>query len=166
MAQIHQAQENGNKIILAAVAIEQQLETVILMKIAPTDEPSLSFFTDYILSSESVGLSFKRKLVLNIINQHSLLSGAEKEHFEKILRNVITWRNAFAHGEVAQKGLDTYITYSQDGPREILLSDDYWTSVESTFQDAYAMITLISMRLDAVSKDISKSESQWSSQQR
>ena len=158
---IHQAQENGNKVILAAIAIERQIDWIIQSKLFPENELRLSFFTNHVLNSESFNFSFKRKLILQIIKDHSLLSGGENNSFTKILSDIITWRNAFAHGQMVQKGDETFIGFSKSGPSELLLSDYFWSTVEKTFEDAYTILQIINLRFNSVSKDTSQPNAKW-----
>lgn len=141
------AQANGQKIISATLGIEVQLETIITYRVFGKFGPEVSFFSNHILAADWFAFSSKRRLVLAIVNEGNYLEGKDKNRFEKLLRDVMSYRNAFAHGAIVEKSDGTYISYFENTQQEKLLSDEYWTQVESTFQEALYKITIAQKRM-------------------
>jgi hypothetical protein len=136
-------QANGQKIIQATLGIEVQLETIITHRVFGKFGPEVSFFNNHILSADWFTFSGKGKLVLAIVNEGNHLAGKDKNRFEKLLRDIMSYRNAFAHGAIVEKSDGTYISYFANTQQEKLLSDEYWTQVESTFQEALDKIIIV-----------------------
>ena len=141
------AQANGQKIISATLGIELQLETIITYRVFGKFGPEVSFFNNHILTADWFAFSSKRKLVLAIVNEGNYLKGVDKNLFDKLLRDVMSYRNAFAHGAIVEKSDGTYISYFENTQQEKLLSDYYWTQVESTFQEALEKLMIVQKRM-------------------
>jgi len=141
------AQANGQKIIPATLGIELQLETIITYRVFGKFGLEVSFFKNHILTADWFAFSSKRKLVIDIVNEGNYLKGVEKNLFDKLLRDVMSCRNAFAHGTIVEKSDGTYISYFENTQQEKILSDDYWTQVENTFQEALDKITIVQERM-------------------
>jgi hypothetical protein len=146
---IQQANKNRSEVILSTLVIEGLLDTLISKKIAPSTKDAEAFLSGYLLKSDIITFASKRKLALQIIRGDSLLDPDDIESFSTLLRDIMTWRNAFAHGEIVQIGSDTCIEYAQVGPQKIVLSDAYWTKVESTFSKVFSLFLLIDHKWNA-----------------
>jgi hypothetical protein len=141
------AQANGQKIISATLGIEVQLETIITYHVFGKFGPEVAFFSNHILAADWFSFSSKRKLVLTIVKERNCLKGENKNRFEKLLRDIMSYRNAFAHGAIVEKSDGTYISYFENTQQERLLSDDYWTQVENIFQEALEKLMLVQKRM-------------------
>jgi len=146
LSSVQQANKNRAEIILASLVIEGLLDSVILKKVAPATKDGKSFLSDYVLKSDIITFASKRKLVVQIVKDDSLLDANDIERLNKLLRDIISWRNAFAHGEIVQIGEDTCVEYAQVGPQKIILTDEYWSRVESTFSQVFSLSLLIDMK--------------------
>lgn len=140
-------QANGQKIMSATLWVESQLETIITYRIFGKFGPEVSFFDNYILAADWFTFSSKRKLVLVIVNEGNYLGGPDKSLFEKLLRGVMSYRNAFAHGTIVEKSDGTYISYFENTQQEKLLSDEYWTQVEKIFQETLGKIEIVRQKM-------------------
>jgi hypothetical protein len=123
-ADINQARTNGGLIIWSAICLEQKLEEIITLFLFPelkdaNDHKRHSFFSERIMKSGHLSFSTKRKLIIDILNSESLLTGNDKNEFEKLLSNVMKYRNAFAHGNIIYSADRGCIhQFSENGPQE------------------------------------------------
>jgi len=126
---------NKLTILNAAFDIEGMLEKIISHYFF--DRANLSLrenatkFQNLILSSDWCSFSSKRKLISHIINEKSLLKGKEKNDYEELLRKIMSYRNAFAHGEFATNGEIVRLKYFEGSPRIITIDDTYLSKVET-----------------------------------
>lgn len=133
MTNLEIARKNGSKIIWATLVFEKQLETIILRFFFKEDKEKMKFFNNQILSTDWFTLNAKRKFLLALINEKNLLMGEEKSDFEKYTKKIISFRNAFTHGDIVEKSNGTCIAYFEGQPQERELNDEYWNTVETIF---------------------------------
>ena len=90
----------------------------------------LDFFSNEIISSNSISYSFKKKLSIKLIRFKNLLSKKKISNLENKLNRVMRYRNAFAHGELSidNKDICTLKFYS-DMIQEFTLNELFWVSV-------------------------------------
>jgi hypothetical protein len=97
------ARRNGGKILYTTTSIEQQLENILLRyfmgPFVKHDEKRAIFERD-ILQSSALTFHSKKELISKIINPNNLLHGQDKNKVQSYLRNIMDWRNAFAHGKI------------------------------------------------------------------
>ena len=137
MANAAAVQQNMQRVLVGAIAIEHQLESLIVDRTFEGETGSkLSFFVNNILAAEWFTFSAKRRLAVHIVSDQERLRGPEKGEFEQLLGKVIRYRNAMAHGRVVEKNDGTYLSYFESSPRETLLSDEYWEELERVFRRA------------------------------
>lgn len=134
------AQRNGQKVMAAALAVEKELEKVINARVAGSPDLTNTFFASAILAAEWFTFSAKRKLTLVIFAEFDHLVGQDKADLERLLRKVMSLRNRFAHGHFIVKDDGAYISYFEGTAREDLLSDEFWSDVESTFNRTIAVL--------------------------
>ncbi len=102
-SEVATAKKNGGAILYATTAIEQKLESILLNYFLG---PSISFndqrrmFDREILKSTLLSFSAKNELVIKVINEGELLSKKNKPVIPKYLKEIMEWRNAFAHGKL------------------------------------------------------------------
>lgn len=134
------AQENGQRVIAASVAVEKELEKVINARIAGTPGQVNGFFAEHVLSADWFTFSAKRKLVFTIFAEFEHLTGQDKSDLEKILAKVISFRNRFAHGHFVVRQGAVFISYFENSLREDTLDDEYWLDIEEKFNSAIKLI--------------------------
>lgn len=150
---IDQARINGGLIIWCSICLEQKLESIIVKFIFPSlKENSVhkgrSFFSNRIIRADHFSYSTKKGLVIDIVNDESLLIGKEKDHLSKILKQVMDFRNAFAHGDITyevDKGC--VLRYWKGGLKMDILTDEYWKNIEECFQSAHTLTDQIISKL-------------------
>ena len=71
------------------------------------------------------------------MNSESLLNGRDKADLQKSLKDVMDFRNAFAHGEVTfEEDKGCVLSYWRGGPKRDILSEEYWNKLENIFKRA------------------------------
>jgi hypothetical protein len=80
---------------------------------------------------------------MQIINEQKLLEGREKDEFEKLIRKVMSARNAFAHGRLSSDEKRVWLSYFERTTQERELTNDYLTEIEKVLREgaskAYAL---------------------------
>jgi len=96
------------------------------------DEEKVRFerFQYEILASEWCTFSTKRKLIIKMINEENLLSGREKEDFDKLLKKVMSYRNRFAHGEFSTNGQSIFISFFENKHQTDEVDQEYLWNIE------------------------------------
>ncbi len=145
---------NGGKVLYATTSIEKIIEKILIQYfIGPFqghDERRVIFENDVIQSS-SFSYSFKKELIKKIVVQHDLLNGKQKNKLNKYLKDIMVWRNAFAHGNIKfndPKGC--LIEYYSGEKRELYLTDQYWTLVEQTYSDCETLLKLLDEKVSSL----------------
>ena len=127
------AKKNGGTILYATTSIEQKLESVLLNYFLG---PSISFddqrrmFDREILKSTVLSFSAKKELVVKVINEGELLSKKNKPALPKCLKDIMEWRNAFAHGKLIHDSkMGCVLEYYSGHNKKLHLTDEYWNEV-------------------------------------
>jgi len=142
---IKAATRNGHKIISAAQTIENEIEQVVAHYFFPEDKDKAKLFRGMILSTDWCTFRAKKRLLLQIINEHAYLNGKEKDNLERDLGTATRYRNAFTHGIVT--GDDTYLVlqYYEAGPKEKKLDDALWEEMELLFLRLFKTMENVSL---------------------
>jgi hypothetical protein len=142
--ELKSARENGAQVVYAATSVETQLEDFLLLYfMGPFLGPDerRDFFVRNVLQSSGISYSFKKELVLKIVDKCSLLKGKDKGDLMKCLRSIMDWRNAFAHGRPEYDSqLGVLLRFFSGSPKSIALNDEYWSQVEECFKDAQRLV--------------------------
>ena len=134
------ADENKSCVLGAAGDIEQLLETIIANYFFGHGQENRNRrreFTELLLQSDWFTLNNKRKVVTYIINETGVIEGCDKNEYEKLLKNVISYRNAFTHGEMSTDGRRVCLRYFEGAPQEKFLDDEYLFKVEKDINDCF-----------------------------
>jgi hypothetical protein len=136
VAHATEARRNGNKVILAGLYIEREMELIIGFYLypSPTVSEQQRFFADHILSSDALTFSHKRRLLLALVDAKRLMEGKARSALEARLRKAMSLRNAFAHGDVVERANGTFLIYFEGGRKEHELTDAYWDTVVDTIK--------------------------------
>jgi len=137
MQLIAESRSNRDKVLEGARTFERVLEDIILHYFMGNTHPKRDLFKSLILDSDWCSFAAKRKLVTHIINTLDLLTGSDKPHFDKLMRDVMSFRNAFAHGKFLCRERRVYLSYFEGKPQEKELTDDYLTEVETCLRTAH-----------------------------
>ncbi|MBE3143287.1 MAG: hypothetical protein IMZ61_05100 [Planctomycetes bacterium] len=139
------ARQNGAQVVYAATSIERQMDQLLLHYFfGPfrSADHRRDFFVQNILQSSGLTYAFKRDTVAKIINEIDLLEGIAKNHLASGLKKIMTWRNAFAHGDI-QYDLKSgaMLNFFSGEKQVIVLTDDYWTEVEQCYTESNKLLT-------------------------
>jgi hypothetical protein len=125
-----------NKLCILDVAfdIERKLDRIITYHFfQDKDENKIKSqeFQSLILKSDWCTYGSKRKLIIQIVHDLELLKGKEKDEYSQLLRKTMSYRNAFAHGEIAIDGRDVQLSYFEGEPKAKILTDEYLAEIET-----------------------------------
>ncbi|WP_070137729.1 hypothetical protein [Crocinitomix algicola] len=141
-------EQNKAKIIDAAFDIERVLERIIshhFFKDHDVNKDSTQEFEDVILRSDWCTFAAKRKLITHIINKDGILTGQTKSDYDQLLRKTMSYRNAFAHGELATDGREVRLSYFEGNPKEKTLDDAYFEQVELELNEAWNLTNKVAI---------------------
>lgn len=145
--EIETARLNGGKVLYATTSIEKLIERLLVLYfIGPFqghDERRVLFENELIQSS-SMSFKFKKELVKKVIDQHDLMKGKAKNKLQGYLKDIMTWRNAFAHGHIKfndPKGC--VVEYYSSGLQELYLTDEFWAKLEKSFEECEKLLKTI-----------------------
>lgn len=146
------ADHNKLVIIEAAYDVERILRDIISFYFFSNLEENKSKKTEFdnqILNSDWCSFSSKRKLIQHIIEVENLLEGTKKDQYFSLLRKVMSYRNAFAHGEIATDGREVQLSFFEGVPQKKILSDEYLTKIESNIQSCIEISRTMAFSLGA-----------------
>jgi len=145
-----EALENRLKVLACALCVERELDSIILHYFLGESHDRSEDFDSLILRSDWCTFASKRKLVTHIVNEQNLLQGSEKNAFEKLMKEVMSFRNAFTHGKMHGDAEGrVFLSYFEGKPQEVELTDDYLTRVERTLHEAHDIAQKLFAKLEA-----------------
>ncbi len=136
------ARLNGLEVINATLAYEKYMEEIIQKYLfIEQDDQRIGFFQGHMLSADWFSYSAKRKVLLGIVEEIGIFKSEDKNQFERRLRQIMSYRNAFAHGDIIVRNNNAIISYFEGRRREDVMDDKYWESLESVYLDTWNFIT-------------------------
>ena len=87
-----------------------------------------------------------------LIDEQQLLSGKKKSDCEKLLRSVLSFRNAFAHGTLSSDDKAVWLSFFESAPRKRELTDDYLSEVETVLLQAYDVVFDLELKIGMVTR--------------
>lgn len=148
-AAIQQAHENRARIIESSLALEKRLSTLLAHYFFPDAGDRREIFTSLVLNSDWCAFASKRKLLKHLVNQHDWLTGQDKNDFDCLLRDVMSYRNAFTHGTLSIADGRVLLSFFEGGPQEKELSDKFLGEIERKLCAAHAGIATLSEMVNA-----------------
>jgi hypothetical protein len=151
VVEIHaiQARINGSTVLSAGLYIERELEHIIGYYLYPP--PAVTeqqrFFTDHILASDALTFAHKRRLAIALVDEKQLLVGKARDELDRILRRVMSFRNAFAHGDIVEQPEGTFLRYFEGARKTVELTDDYWDKIAEAFSVAESSLESVKNKL-------------------
>lgn len=153
---------NGAQVLYAATSIEKKVESIILVyffgQVLGINKER-DFFSYELLQSSALTFSFKKELLQKIVSNKKLLKGKRKNSLQLNMKNIIEWRNAFAHGKVNHdNNIGFKLAYYSSSHKTIELNDPYWIQVEKCFKDTEQLLTDVENTLfqDAMKNNLKK----------
>jgi hypothetical protein len=156
-ATVATARQNGGKVLYATTSIEQQMESLLLeffMGPFEGQDDRREIFEREVLQSSALSYNAKRALVTKIVNERALLEGREKSSLQALLRRIMEWRNAFAHGKIQHDSrAGCFIKHYSGEAKTLALTDTYWEDVERAYNDCSSLLEKAKRRLEANAPD-------------
>lgn len=148
MDDLAMARDNGGRVLYGTTSLEKKIEQLIssyFMSAYEYPSEKRSMFENEFIQSSSLSLSFKNGIAQKIFNESKALKGKDKASFQKRMKDVIKWRNAFAHGTVshdtlAQGGKRVMLSYYSGGNQKQKLNDDFWDDLMFIYAEANRLI--------------------------
>ena len=156
---LEQARKNGSHVIYATIMVEHKLNDIIASYLfgVITPNPKRDFFLTHILRTNHFTFSAKKALILEIVGKFKLFScssnhnsrrkndaNKKRSEFDKLLKNTMLYRNAFAHGKLKHEvPTGCILDYYSGEKKKFVLDDDFWAKVETEYA-----------RLDVILQDI------------
>ena len=144
-----EARRNRLKIIEGALSVENQLEPVILQYFFGSSHERRAAFESLVLNSDWCSFAAKRKLIAHIIAEQNLLEGRDKNDFDKLMRDVMSVRNAFAHGRLSSDDKRVWLSFFEGTPRKEELTDDYLARVETLLRTGFDKAFELAVKIGA-----------------
>ena len=102
-----------------------------------------------VLNSDWCSFAAKRKLIMHIVNEQKLIEGREKDEFDKLMKKVMSARNAFAHGRFSSDQEHVWLSYFEGTPRKQELTDEYHTEIETLLREAVSKAYALAVKIGA-----------------
>ncbi|HSY74434.1 MAG TPA: hypothetical protein VK810_03105 [Dongiaceae bacterium] len=148
-----QARSNRHVILESAMTIERELSGIISYYFLGAVHEKKTIFDEMILNSDWCSFAAKRKLIKYIINEQNVFESSEKNIFEKLFQRIMSFRNAFAHGEISSDGKIVWLSYFEGTPKKQEISDEYLTEIEKYFDRAYKCCFIIKYKIGIYKSD-------------
>jgi hypothetical protein len=142
-----EARRNKANVLEGALSVENALAKIIAHYFHPEDAARRNEFQEIVVNSDWCSFSAKRKLVEWIVQKRSLLAGNELGRYQKLLKDTMSYRNAFAHGEFSADDKVVWLSFFEGQPRKQELSDEYWKKVEQALYEARTATMEIELKL-------------------
>jgi hypothetical protein len=145
-----------NKIIIinSAYNIENLLETIITHYFfginSPDTKDKAEKFKSLILTSDWCSFSSKKKLILQIVNELSLLNGKTKSTYETLLSKVMRFRNAFTHGDMTTNGEIVKLKFYEGQPKTQTVDEQYLTEIETAINECFNITWELALKTGAM----------------
>ena len=134
---VETAHQNRLSVIESALSVERTLEEVIIRYFLGDSHNMVEAFESLILHTDWCSFAAKRRLVNHIIKDKNLLGDRELKNFDELLGNVMSFRNAFTHGRIRGEAKGrVFLSYFKVSPKDVELTDEFLTHVETTLQSA------------------------------
>jgi hypothetical protein len=144
-----EARTNRLQVIEGALSVENQLDAVILHYFFGSSHERRAVFESLVLNSDWCSFAAKRKLIAHIISEQNLLEGADKNEFDKLMKDVMSVRNAFAHGRLSHDETRVWLSFFEGRPREEELTDEYLTEIETLLRVAFEKTFTLAQKIGA-----------------
>lgn len=154
--ELDQARVNGGLIIWSAICLEQKLESIITNYIFPTSKQTTEnkgrrFFSNRVIKADYFSYAVKKNLIIEIVNDESLLEGRDKDQLPAVLKKIMEFRNMFAHGDILlEDGVGCTLRYWSGGTKKEVLTDEYLKNIEECFKSAHNLADQIISKITSV----------------
>lgn len=149
---IETARKNGGNVLYATTSIEQQLEAILMQYFMGTfakHEERRQLFEREILQSSALSYNAKKELVSKIVTHNKIINAKKINNLQQKLKQVMEWRNAFAHGKlIYDTKAGCSLRFYSGSAKNLVLTDDYWTDIEKCFYECSALLNEVQRELE------------------
>lgn len=135
------------KIISAAIAIEETLNSIIMLTMFRENIKEHDLILSTFLEADWCSFGIKRKIFNQINQRFDLVKGKNKSDLESNLSRVMKYRNAFAHGAYELNQGVFYLKYFYNKPIEQKLDDEFWEKIETCFMGSFNQLSKLEIEL-------------------
>lgn len=143
-ALLETARKNGGILLHATSTIDAYLNSIIKVYFMGSNFRCTlegNLFERELLKSSVLTFSAKKELTKKIVHERMLLNGKERNNLQRLLKLIMKWRNAFAHGELEHNNIKgCRIQYYSGGKQTETLTDEFWENIESWFFECEALL--------------------------
>ncbi|MEW8232527.1 MAG: hypothetical protein AB2745_19555 [Candidatus Thiodiazotropha endolucinida] len=156
---LNMARDNGTKVLWATICLEKKLESILVNYFMGSFSGPCSkrqLFESELIQSSSFPFSLKKNLIDKLSAQVPSFQGKDRTKLQQMLKSVMSWRNAFAHGTLcadSKKGI--LLRYYSGGMKEDQLNDSYWNTVEDTFNRCDELVDQLSKQVKCLTNKAS-----------
>lgn len=150
MSLAKEARRNKAKVLDGSLAIERELTSILSFYFFGRSHERKAVFEALVLNSDSCSFAAKRRLIAHVIDEQQLLTGQDKVNCEKLLRRVMSFRNAFAHGTLSSDDKTVWLSYFEATPRKQELTDEFLSEIETTLLQANNAVSDLSQKIGLV----------------
>jgi hypothetical protein len=130
---------NSGRIISATSAIEGVIAEIISNTIFEEVSKHRELVLGSVLNSDWCSFAAKRKLLKIAVETFRLLESKNMNKLDKSLQQVMSYRNAFAHGTLGQNpnNLTQELHFFEGTPKIAELDDKYFENLKKVFLEAW-----------------------------
>lgn len=131
--------KNRSELITATVLLEDRMIEavgILLFRRHVSGDQEREFFAREIMGASDFSFAFKCRVFTRLLEQTKALDAPKIQAVKAALSNVMSWRNAFAHGKVLfELNGGFLLQYHSGGHQELVLDDVFFEKVEATLRD-------------------------------
>ena len=133
-AELTTAISNGNRVISGVSGVEYTMAIIISAFLFPlASEQKFWFEKEHVLHSDSCTFNSKRRLLETMLKDKQYLQKDAAKELDDFLRNLMSYRNSFAHGRYTFDGTNVILSYFEQKPQERVLNDECGRKLNSEF---------------------------------
>jgi hypothetical protein len=142
----------AGRIISAATAIEHMMANIVMNTIFSEVQGNRDLVLGSVIHSDWCSFSSKRKLLDVAFTHFKLVKGDERAELESLLKKVMQYRNAFAHGVLGHNIDQQELHYFEGSPKTAVLDASYFSKLEVQFNRAWEILGSIEKRSKGIKR--------------
>jgi hypothetical protein len=140
--------QNTSEVLSSALTIEDLVKELLLKTLLSEVIEKKDLVVGLLLDSDWCGFNAKIRMLLHVLEKEGQTKGKEKDYLSKLLRKVVKYRNALAHGVTMWDGTTLTLRYFEAGPRADTLDDSFWQAVEAVYLEAFEKLIQLQKSLE------------------
>jgi len=127
------------EIVEATLWVEQEFETYILKYLFPQQCEKSLFFQGYIIKTDLISFSSKRRILLEILRKEKLIKIAKQTELNELVIKIMNYRDAFTHGRFNKINNDAVLNFYQGGNQTLEINQQNIDDIKRVFNHFYAI---------------------------